>query len=367
MKILHLAHGPFQGVPLHFVAMERRYGHQSDLVYYQGPKDTSPYPTIPLLLLDYWPIRKYRAWKLWDRTLESKRRLVQPREEDLSAPRAPLSLKPPGPLERLWYPVKDHFIRRRIPDIVREFKLGGYDVVHFDGARDLTWTADLAKALKAGGAKIVSVFFGTELRVDGVVPALDALSDLNISVETDHAFLHPNIHCLPAPFELEVPPREPRPRGPLRIVHAPSDRYLKGTDIILAVVERLKARHDFEFVLVEGVPQAECRRIKNTCDLCIDHVGNRGGTGYGISSLEMFAAGIPCVADFADYLVEAMPDHPFHLATPETLEAVLEGILRNPEALPARGEESRRWLERTHGYASIYPRMRELYAGIGLA
>lgn len=367
MKILHVAHGLFQKVPLQFLNMERRYGHDSDIVYYQSPHDTSGYPTIPWLLMDYWPIRKYRAWKLRDRVVESHRRIVEPREEDLRARREPLSLKPPGILERAWYPIKDSFIRRRIPAIIEEFGLRGYDVVHFDGARDLTWTADLARALKAGGSRIVSVFYGTELRVDGVVPALDALSDLNISVETDHVYLHPDMNFVFPPFELKVDaPRERRPGAPLRIVHAPSDRYNKGTDIILPVIEKLKARHDFEFVLVEGVTQDECRRIKNTCDLCIDHVGNRGGTGYGISSLEMFAAGIPCVADFAEYLAKSMPDHPFYLATPETLESVLAGILANPEALPLRGEESRRWLEKTHGYASVYPRMQELYARIGL-
>lgn len=98
--------------------------------------------------------------------------------------------------------------------------------------------------------------------------------------------------------------------GLLRIVHAPSHRYNKGTDIILPAIERLKARFDFEFVLVEGLPQDECRKVKWTCDLCVDRIGNRGGTGYGISSLEMFAAGIPCLTDFTDFLSDSLPGHP---------------------------------------------------------
>ena len=371
MRILHIAHGPMQKVPLHFREMERRNGHQSDIVFFQGPADTSEWPTIPWPLMDIAPIRAYRAWKLKDRVAESNRRLVKPREEDRRVRKEPLALIPPGPLERVWYPLKDWFIRRRIPGIIRKFRLGGYDVVHFDGARDLTWSADLARALKAGGAKIVCVFYGTELRVDGVVPALDRLSDLNVTLESDHVYIHPDIHFVYLPFELNfelkaAPPADRPPGGRLRIVHAPSHRYNKGTDIILPVIERLKARFDFEFVLVEGLSQDECRKVKYTCDLCVDQIGNRGGTGYGISSLEMFAAGIPCLTDFTDFLSASLPGHPFYLASPETLEPALAEILAHPQELRERGDRSRQWLRETHGYESVHPRMRGLYGKIGL-
>ena len=367
MRILHLAHGPMQKVPLHFREMEKRNGHVSDIVFFEGPVDTSAYPTIPWLLLNIPPVRKYRAWKLKDRVVESNRRLVRPVEGDRSVRKEPLALIPRGPVEKIWYPIKDYFIRKRVPDIIRDFKLDGYDVIHFDGARDLNWSADLARELKARGAKIVSVFYGTELRVDGVVPALDKLTDLNVTLESDHVYLHPKIHFVFAPFELKVEPRPQRPLSrALRIVHAPSDRYNKGTDIILPVIERLKTRFDFEFVLVEGLSQDECRKVKNTCDLCVDQIGNRGGTGYGISSLEMFAAGIPCMSDFTDFLSDSLPGHPFFLADPDTLELELAAILSHPESLAERGERSRLWLQETHSYASVYLTMKSLYAKLGL-
>lgn len=352
-------------LPLHYVEMERRAGHVSDLVFFQGPADTRAWPTIPQQLIDFAPIRAYRAWRLKGRVLESKRRLVAPAPEDLRMRSEPLSVIPRGPLERIWYPLKDALIRRRIPAIIREFKLAGYDAVHFDGARDLNWSADLAKALKAGGAKIVSVFYGTELRVDGVVPALDALSDLNLTVEPDHVLLHPRMEYVPTPFELAVE-RAPRAPGPIRVVHAPSHRYNKGTDLILPVIERLKRRFDFEFVLVEGLPQDECRRIKYTCDLCIDQIGNRGGTGYGVSSLETFAAGIPCVSDFTEALAARLPGHPFYLAGQDNLESVLAGILSDPSGLFERGRQAKAWLESYHGYAGVRSRLAALYARMGL-
>lgn len=366
MRILHLAQGLMANLPRQYVEMERRAGHEADLVYFEGPADTRGWPTIPQRLFDFAPVRAYRALKLRRRVLESKRRLVEPRPEDLRPPAEPPALIPRGPLERVWYPLKDALIRGRIPSLIREFRLGGYDAVHFDGARDLNWAADLARALKAGGAKIVSVFYGTELRVDGVNPALDALSDLSLTVEPDHIWLHPRAHYVPTPFELAAE-RPGRRAGPVRIVHAPSDRYNKGTDIILPVIDRLKRKFDFEFLLVEGVPQDECRRLKYTCDLCIDQVGNRGGTGYGVSSLEMFAAGIACVSDFTPALAALFPGHPFYLAVPATLETVLADILSEPAGLFEKGRQARAWLDATHGYASVRPRISSLYAGMGLS
>jgi hypothetical protein len=365
MRILHLAQGLMANLPRQFLEMERRAGHESDLVYFQGPADTRGWPTIPQQLADFAPVRAYRAWRIKERVRESKRRLEEPGPEDLKARAEPLALIPRGPFERIWYPLKDALIRRRIPSIIREFKLDGYDAVHFDGARDLNWSADLAKALKAGGARIVSVFYGTELRVEGVNPALEAVSDLDLTVEPDHPILHPRIHYVPTPFEIKADRPERKP-GPVRIVHAPSDRFNKGTDIILPVIERLKRKFDFEFLLIEGVPQDECRRLKYSCDLCIDQVGNRGGTGYGVSSLETFAAGIACVSDFTPALAALFPGHPFYLANPDTLEAVLTGILSEPAGLFEKGRQARAWLEATHGYASVRPRVSELYARMGL-
>ncbi len=366
MKILHLTHGPFQGLPEHFMELERRAGHQSDLVFFQGPASPGAFPEIPQILMDYYPIRKFRAWQVRHRLKEANRRLIAPMDADLRVRTEPIAQLQPNVFQGAWRNLKDALVRGRIADIIDQFKLDGYDVVHFDGARDLTYGADLAQELKKRGAKIVSVFYGTELRVDGVTPALDRVSDLNLTLEFDHLYLHPNIHFIPAPYEIPKAPSKTDLHFPLRIVHAPSQRYNKGTDLILPIVEKLKARSSFEFVLVENVSQQECRRIKAGCDLCIDQIGNRGGTGYGVSSLEMLALGIPCVTDFTPLLAEFLPNHPFYLVDPASLEKVLVNILENPQQLLTRGEVSRNWLEKTHGYAAVHARLMELYVKVGI-
>ncbi len=377
MKILHLTHGPFQGLPKHFMELERQNGHQSDLVFFQGPASSEGFPEIPQILLDYYPIRKYRAWQWRHRLKEANRRLISPEPEDLQIRHNPIEQLKPNFMQGLWRKIKDERIKRAIPNIIKDFKLDGYDVVHFDGARDLSDSAPLAHELKKRGSKIVSVFYGTELRVEGVTPALDRITDLNLTLEFDHLYLHPNIHFIPAPFEFATSSKSDlknpeslkfkrQLHSPLRIVHAPSQRYNKGTDLILPVIEKLKEKWDFEFVLVEGVSQSQCREIKSGCDLCIDQVGNRGGTGYGVSSLEMLVQGIPCISDFTQLLANFMPMNPFYLADPKTLETVLIEILENPQQLIERGERSRIWLEQTHGYTAVYNRLMELYEKSGI-
>lgn len=377
MKILHLTHGPFQGLPRHFMELERQNGHQADLVFFQGPASSEGFPEIPQILLDYYPFRKYRAWQWRHRLKEANRRLITPKEEDLQIRRNPIEQLKPNLIQGLWHKLKDAKIKKAIPKIIEDYKLDGYDIVHFDGARDLTHGAHLAIELKKRGAKIVSIFYGTELRVEGVTPALDKISDLNLTLEFDHLYLHPNINFIPAPFEFKDSTKskfensdsvnyKKQLHSPLRIVHAPSHRYNKGTDLILPVIKKLKEKWNFEFVLVEGVSQSQCREIKSGCDICIDQIGNRGGTGYGVSSLEMMAQGIPCISDFTQLLVDFMPMHPFYLADPLNLEKVLIGILENPQQLVARGEWSKRWLEETHGYTAVYNRLMKLYDKTGI-
>ena len=48
----------------------------------------------------------------------------------------------------------------------------------------------------------------------------------------------------------------PQPGRRVRIVHAPSSGTIKGTPQILAALERMKERSDFELLLIEGKPHA---------------------------------------------------------------------------------------------------------------
>src|SRR5690606_20940491 len=75
-----------------------------------------------------------------------------------------------------------------------------------------------------------------------------------------------------------------------RIVHAPTNRSLKGTDQIVEAINRLKQHYDIDFVLVEGMSHAEAKKTYAQADLMIDQV--RLGW-YGGVAVEAMKMGVP--------------------------------------------------------------------------
>ncbi len=74
-------------------------------------------------------------------------------------------------------------------------------------------------------------------------------------------------------------------RKPL-VVHAPSNRGVKGTEVIVQIVERLKDDGmDFNFSLVEGMPNNEARKVYEQADLLVDqlYAGWYGGASGRIN------------------------------------------------------------------------------------
>jgi len=117
---------------------------------------------------------------------------------------------------------------------------------------------------------------------------------------------------------------------PFRIVHAPSDRAIKGTRYIEAAVEAL--RHDgieVELELLERLNHAEVLRRAQTADLAIDQV--LAGS-YGIFAAEMMALGIPVVAYIRSDLKSCYPAPPPVLnANPANLVDVLRAAMLEPD------------------------------------
>lgn len=74
------------------------------------------------------------------------------------------------------------------------------------------------------------------------------------------------------------------------IVHAPTNRKIKGSDFIIKSIEDLKKKFPIKFVLVENKSHAEAKKIYEQADLVIDQM--RIGW-YGGVSVEVMSMGIP--------------------------------------------------------------------------
>jgi glycosyltransferase involved in cell wall biosynthesis len=148
---------------------------------------------------------------------------------------------------------------------------------------------------------------------------------------------------------------------PIVIVHAPSHRGVKGTEHIIAAVERLRAEGAaIDFRLVEGLTNTEARQIYEEADVIVDQLL---AGWYGGLAVEAMALGKPVVAylrpeDLA-FLPEAMrAELPVVSAEPATIYSVLKGLLGEPVTELVRlGEQSRAYVERWHDPRRIAARL----------
>ena len=119
----------------------------------------------------------------------------------------------------------------------------------------------------------------------------------------------------------------------LRIIHAPTNRGAKGSEIILATIRELEKTHGdlFEFRLIENIPHSKVMKMFSEADLLIDQilVGWYGGV-----AVEFMRMGRPVVCRIAEEDLKFVPGQmsldvteAFIQAEPETLkEAVLRCV-----------------------------------------
>ncbi|MFH1862512.1 MAG: hypothetical protein ABH878_06820, partial [bacterium] len=204
--------------------------------------------------------------------------------------------RPNTAAEAVFFFLRDQLLSFWIEFAIRRFGFDQFDLYHLDQGLDFYRNARFIRKMKARGAKVVCFYHGTDMRNRGVIPAVDALSDLNLTSELDLLSKHPNIAYLHLPFDLSKYARKTGENQPLIIGHAcrsPEARHFKGTDHILQTVKELERDYPVRFDLVENLPHEECLRRKSRWDIAVDQIADQGGWGYGMNSLETLGLGIP--------------------------------------------------------------------------
>jgi glycosyltransferase involved in cell wall biosynthesis len=136
------------------------------------------------------------------------------------------------------------------------------------------------------------------------------------------------------------------------VVHAPTDRGVKGTEHLVRAVDTLRSEGlAIDLVLVEGLSREQARAVYERADIIVDQLL----TGwYGGLAVEGMALGKPVVAHIADEDLEHVPpdlsrELPVVRATTETIATVLRELLSSRrEQLPDIGLRGRAFVERWH-------------------
>lgn len=360
LKILHIAVENFAGVPLSFVKMHRAMGDYSSLVTFYRTKQNFPEE----LSLSFKIHRNIFA-NTWRQLKVAQNILAIERKERVY----PLYFEPKNFLESLFFDIREFLRKKKIYEFIEKYKLYEFDIIHYDGGMDFFRDSHIAKQWKIDGKKIVCCYFGSDLRSRGLMRELDKISDLNLTTEFDHLEMHPDIHFIFYPYEGEdVPERIPNESRKVRIVHSPTNRKFKGTELILKVINEIKKIRNIEFILLENLPREKVLNIKATCDICIDQVGGIfGGTGYGKSGLESIAMGIPTITNMTESYQSFLKDNPFVVANNETqLREKLIELIDNKNLREEIGKRGINWLRKYHSYKSVNEQLLKLYKQHGI-
>ncbi|WP_422770267.1 glycosyl transferase family 1 [Plantactinospora sp. WMMC1484] len=109
------------------------------------------------------------------------------------------------------------------------------------------------------------------------------------------------------------------------VLHAPSTRWTKGTDLILPELQALHDRRVIDFRLVEGVPWSEMRRMVQEADIIVDQLVMGSYCTFACEGMAAGKAVISYLSEDAMRAVQIRP--PITSATPATLVKAIESLL----------------------------------------
>ena len=278
-----------------------------------------------------------------------------------------------------FYKVSKFFLR----------SLKSYDIFHFHfGGTLLPNELDLP-ILKALGKKTVMHYWGNDVRQNSKAQAnnrfttpalenerlaLDRIKKISKYIRTaivpDYE-LYGYVHDYFDRVEMirqAVDLREYTPAVPSKdskrpvIVHAPTDRRIKGTEHVLEAISRMEKDHELEFVLIDKLPHHRAKKMYVKADIIIDQV--LAGT-HGVFAVEAMALGKPVICYIREDLRSTYPQElPIVSASPDNLYEELKALVENPELRHDLGQRGRVYAERYHDSLKIVNQLIELYESL---
>lgn len=129
------------------------------------------------------------------------------------------------------------------------------------------------------------------------------------------------------------------------IVHSPTAKVGKGSNVIVKVIEELKAQYDFDFSLIHDLSREEALEAVRNADIFIDQIILGG---YGMASCEAMAFGKPVVCYILPEVFKAgLPeDCPVINANADNLKEQLIRVIIDPVLRNVIGRKCRSFIER---------------------
>jgi len=304
-----------------------------------------------------------KSWILQGRKLLQKIRGIDFNKEQEGKP--PF-WQPAGLAERIFFALRDCLNARKIYRYVEENKLEDYDLYHLEQGMGIFRDARLVTKWKKAGKKIACFYHGNDVRNRGVFPAIHQISDLNLTSELDLLEKYPGIKYLFLPIDTDEVRPQVRNNEKIRIVHATRSRNNKGSDFIIDTVKQLEKNDQVEMVLIENMPHDKCMEVKAQCDICIDQIADKGGWGYGMSSVESLAQGLPVCTYLNPQYQAFIPDHPFVNVDYNNLRSQLVRLIESIDYRREMSERGREWVVKMHSLDAVMAQLYSYYEDAGI-
>ncbi len=355
MKILYISPENTVGTMSMWKKAHEMKGNQCDFItLYKNPKqnDAGICLNLPMISTNPWYLEiRHQYYKIFRGSFGSYK------EKDGFPP----VWEPHSEIEKLYFSFRDWVWRNYIDPAIDKYKLFDYDIYHFEWGLDFYRDCRFAKQLSEDGKPIICTYHGQDMRTRGVIKEMDEISDLNLTSELDLMKKHPDINYLFLPHDTSAYKARVAISSPLRVCHSPTNRYYKGSDDIIEICSGLDSDGLIKFVLIEGKTQQEVIRIKRSCDIYIDQIHNRGGWGYGMSSVESLSMGLICLTELVKEYQNFIPDHPFINVTKQNLKEKLIDLTKNQELLINKKIKSREWVNRYHDISNVSDKLYSYY------
>jgi glycosyltransferase involved in cell wall biosynthesis len=159
-----------------------------------------------------------------------------------------------------------------------------------------------------------------------------------------------NYHIVWPPFNLNsIEYRINKSDVPL-IIHAPSNRNIKGTKYILRTVNLLKKEYNFKFLLCEHMTNEELKRHLAESEIVIDQLLL---PGHGLFGIEAMASGNAVLGSAVPGYNGFSQDLPIMTSTPDTLYEQVKILLENPDLRVNLAKKGREYVQTYHDYRKV--------------
>lgn len=153
--------------------------------------------------------------------------------------------------------------------------------------------------------------------------------------------------------------RPVRPDRPLRILHAPNHRALKGTAYFIQAVEELqKEGVAVELLVVEKIPNDKLREIMQGVDIVADQLIIGWYAMFALEAMALEKVVIAYLRDdlrcfYVDVGLIEEDEIPIVNCSPRTVKETLRKLIENPEQLVTLGKKSREFVEKHHSLQAV--------------